>query len=136
MTKYLLDTNICIFLLRKKLFPESIIGNKWYDQCFVSQITVLELRYGSENSYDPKKSHDELNRFLQIISIIPITGLEMPFAIEKVRLRKMGKPLHDELDLLIGITVVENNLTLVTDSIKDFSNIDGIKIENWLQKSS
>ena len=41
-----------------------------------------------------------------------------------------------EFDLLIGITAVKNNLTLVTDNIKDFRNIDGIKIENWLQKSS
>ena len=39
--------------------------------------------------------------------------------------------MHDEFDLLIGVTAVENKLTLVTDNIKDFERLDGIKIENW-----
>lgn len=46
----------------------------------------------------------------------------------------IGKPIHDEFDLLIGITAVENNLTLVTDNVKDFERIDGIMIENWYQR--
>ena len=55
----------------------------------------------------------------------------MQYAKEKVRLRKIGKILHDEFDLLIGVTSVVNKLTLVTDNIKDMERIEGIKIENW-----
>jgi tRNA(fMet)-specific endonuclease VapC len=53
---------------------------------------------------------------------------------EKVRLRKIGKPINDEFDLLIGVTAVENKLTLVTDNSKDFDRINGIKMENWFTR--
>lgn len=42
--------------------------------------------------------------------------------------------MHDEFDLLIGVTAVENNLLLVTDNVSDFERIDGIQIENWFQR--
>lgn len=41
--------------------------------------------------------------------------------------------MNDEFDLLIGVTAIENKLTLITDNIKDFKELDGIKIENWLR---
>ncbi|MGD1893112.1 MAG: hypothetical protein ACFB15_21315 [Cyclobacteriaceae bacterium] len=43
--------------------------------------------------------------------------------------------MHDEFDLLIGITAVENKLTLVTDNAKDFKLIDGIQMENWFKRA-
>jgi tRNA(fMet)-specific endonuclease VapC len=46
----------------------------------------------------------------------------------------MGKPMHDEFDLLIGVTAIENKLTLVTDNEKDFERLNGIKIENWFNR--
>lgn len=49
-------------------------------------------------------------------------------------MRKIGKLIHDEFDLMIGVTAVENKLTLVTDNIKDFERVDGIKIENWFKR--
>ncbi len=56
------------------------------------------------------------------------------YAKEKVRLRKIGKPIHDEFDLLIGVTAIENKLTLVTDNVKDFERLNGMKIENWFKR--
>ncbi|MEI6679713.1 MAG: hypothetical protein WCL21_13950 [Mariniphaga sp.] len=67
------------------------------------------------------------------LSIIPIFGSIKRYAKEKVRLRSIGKPMHDEFDLLIGVTAVENKLTLVTDNSKDFERLDGIRIENWFK---
>ena len=43
----------------------------------------------------------------------------------------MGKPINDEFDLLIGVTALQHNLTLVTDNVNDFARLDGITIENW-----
>ena len=59
----------------------------------------------------------------------------MRYSVEKVRLRKLGKPINDEFDLLIGVTAIENQLTLVTDNVKDFEFLDGIRIENWFDRS-
>ena len=132
--QYLLDTNICVFFLRGKLNLDEIIKEKGRENCYVSEITVVELRYGAENSDNPEKSHKSVDDFLNGMSIVPIFGCIKRYAKEKVRLRKIGKPMHDEFDLLIGVTAIESKLTLVTDNIKDFERLDGIKIENWAKR--
>jgi tRNA(fMet)-specific endonuclease VapC len=129
--QYLLDTNICVFFLRGKLNLDEIIKQKGKENCFISEITVFELRYGAENSKNPTKSHKAVDLFVNGISIIPIYGAIKNYAKEKVRLRSIGKPMHDEFDLLIGVTATANKLTLITDNVKDFENLEGIKIENW-----
>ncbi len=131
---YLLDTNICVFFLRGKLNLDDLIRQKGRENCFICEITVFELRYGAENSDDPTKSHKSVDAFVNGLSIIPIYGSIKRYAKEKVRLKKMGKPMNDEFDLLIGVTAVENKLTLVTDNIKDFERLSGMKIENWFKR--
>lgn len=132
--QYLLDTNICVFFLRGKLNLDDLIKQKGRENCYISEITVFELRYGAENSDNPTKSHKSVDTFVDGLSIIPIYGSIKRYAKEKVRLRKIGKPMHDEFDLLIGVTAIENKLTLVTDNIKDFERLNGIKIDNWLNR--
>ncbi len=133
--QYLLDTNICVFFLRGKFNLDEIIKQKGRENCFISEITVFELRYGAENSDNPTISHKAVDAFVGGLTIVPIFGLIKRYAKEKVRLRKIGKPMHDEFDLLIGITAIENKLTLVTDNIKDFERLDGIEIENWFKRN-
>lgn len=132
--QYLLDTNICVFFLRGKFKLDELIKEKGRENFFVSEITVAELRYGAENSDDPVKSHKSVDDFLNGLSIIPMFGSIRRYAKEKVRLRKTGKPIHDEFDLIIGVTAIENKLTLVTNNLKDFERLDGIKIENWFKR--
>ncbi len=132
--QYLLDTSICVFFLRGLLDHNIIIKDKGLDNCYISEITVFELRFGAENSENSKKSHKAVDRFIQGLSIIPIYGCEKKYAEEKVRLRKNGTPMHDEFDLLIAITAIENKLTLVTDNVKHFENFEDLKIENWYSR--
>ncbi|MDR0866166.1 MAG: PIN domain-containing protein [Candidatus Symbiothrix sp.] len=126
--KYLLDTNICAFHLRGKL---NLAGRK---HCYISEITVFELRFGAENSDNPEKHHKLVNTLLKGLTILPIIGCVDIYAKEKVRLRKLGKPLNDDFDLLIGATAIKNGLTLVTDNIKDFERLENIEIENWMSR--
>lgn len=132
--QYLLDTNICVFFLRGKYNLDSIIKEKGNNNCYISEITVFELRFGAENSGNPVKSHNAIDLFVNGLTIIPIFGSIEKYAKEKVRLRSIGMPMNDEFDLLIGVTAIENKLTLVTDNEKDFINLDGIKIENWISR--
>ena len=129
--QYLLDTSICVFFLRGMLDLDMVIKDKGLDNCYISEITVFELRFGAENSKNPKKSHKAVDRFINGLSIIPIYGCAKRYAEQKVRLRKNGTPMHDEFDLLIGVTAIENQLTLVTDNVKDFKNFSELNIENW-----
>lgn len=131
--QYLLDTNICVFFLRGRLNLDDLIKQRGRENCFISEITVFELRYGAENSNNPVKSHKAVDAFIGGLSIVPIFGSIKRYAKEKVRLRKIGKPINDEFDLLISVTAVENKLILVTDNIKHFNRIDGIKMENWFK---
>lgn len=131
---YLLDTNICVFFLRGMLELDDMIRKVGRENCYVSEITAFELYFGAENSRDPRKSNHAVDHFLAGMSIIPIFGGVKRYAKEKVRLRKMGRPMHDEFDLLIGITAVENKLTLVMDNGKDFRDIKGLKTVNWFER--
>ncbi|MNK19098.1 tRNA(fMet)-specific endonuclease VapC [compost metagenome] len=132
--QYLLDTNICVFFLRGKLNLDEIIREKGISNCFISELTVFELKFGAENSDNPKKSHKAVDNFINGLSIIPIIGSVEKYAEIKVKLRKNGTPLHDEFDLILSVTALTNRLTLVTDNIKDFKNIENLKIENWFER--
>ncbi len=62
------------------------------ENCYISEITVLELRFGAENSVDKSKSHKAVDVFLKGIVIIPIYGSINKYAEEKVRLNKLDTP--------------------------------------------
>ncbi len=133
--KYLLDTNICIHFLKDEHKVKNTIKKLGFRNCYFSEITILELLYGIENSYDSKK---ELNRqafeqFYALIknNIILINNSFKTFAIEKAKLKKKGQLIAD-FDLLIGATAIANNLILVTRNVKHFKRLSNIKIENWI----
>ena len=131
--RYLLDTSICVFYLRGKLNFNQFIKDSWRDNCCISEVTILELRYGAENSNNPQKHHQAVDMFLQGLTVIPIVKVVNFYAKEKVRLRKKGMPLHDEFDLIIGSSALANDLILVTDNVKHFMNFENIKTENWIR---
>jgi tRNA(fMet)-specific endonuclease VapC len=133
--QYLLDTSICIFFLRGKLDFDEIVRQKGLSNCYISELTVFELKYGAENSNHPKKSHEAVDKFIEGLTVIPIFGIVKEYAKTKVYLNKNGTPLHDEFDLIIGVTALSNELTLVTDNVKHFRYIKNLKIENWFERS-
>lgn len=131
--QYLLETSICIFFLRGKLNFDEIIRKKGLENCYISEITVFELKYGAENSDNPEVSHKAVDKFVKGLAVLPIFGIVDQYARNKVYLRKNGTPLHDEFDLIIGVSALANEMTLVTDNIKDFRHIKNLKLENWLE---
>lgn len=62
---FLLDTSICVFFLRGKINLDKIIKEVGLENCYISEITVAELRFGAENSENPSKSHKAVDAFLQ-----------------------------------------------------------------------
>lgn len=129
--KYLLDTSICVFFLRGKLDLNEVMQEKGRKNCLISEMTVFELRFGAESSENPEKSHLAVTDFINGLTIIPLYGIVYAYSKEKVRLRRIGKPMHDEFDLLIGVTALHNKLILATDNVKDFRHIDDLIVENW-----
>lgn len=130
MKHYLLDSNICIYYLKGLYDLDKKINSVKSENCFISEITLAELKFGVENSMKPEKNQKALDRFLTGIQILPIFEAIDTYAKEKASLRKLGKTV-DEFDLLIGCTAVAYDMTLVTNNTNHFQNITNIKLENW-----
>ena len=132
MIKYLLDTNIIVFLFKKRFNINEKIQKAGITNCFISDVTVAELYFGVECSeaeiIDEKRSR--LNSFLESIQIIPFSTATELFAREKARLTKLGEIIPD-FDILIGATAVANDFVLVTNNKRHLSRIKNIEIEDW-----
>jgi tRNA(fMet)-specific endonuclease VapC len=135
MRKYLLDTNIIVFLFKKRYEMNEKIKMVGIKNCAISDVTVAELYFGVEcsNSDVIEEKRASLSLFLERIQIIPFSTAIEVYAKEKSRLTKVGEIIPD-FDILIGATAVANNYTLVTNNLKHLTRIQNIKIENWVEK--
>lgn len=131
---YLLDTNICIFYLRGRYHIDQLIDKVGWENCYISEITELELKMGVELSMqkDGIDRSEQLSQFLSDINVLPINGAIGIAAAEKVRLRLAGTPCDDNFDLLIACTAIANDMICITDNTKDFHRFRDIRLENWV----
>ena len=112
--QYLLDTNICVFILRQKFGVGERVLQAGVSNCFISELTYAELLYGAEFSDHPENNKALVDRFLSRIRVVPI------------------KDMVEDFDLLIGSTAVQCGFTMVTENTRHFQNIEGIQLENWV----
>jgi len=130
LKKYLIDTNIAIYYMKGKFALNKKFDLVSTDNCFISEITLAELKFGVENSEKPDKNRKALEDFLTAIYVLPIFHSLDLYAKEKARLRKAGTTI-DDFDLLIGVTSIMHGLTMVTNNTDHFKRINGIDLENW-----
>ncbi|MFN0189004.1 MAG: type II toxin-antitoxin system VapC family toxin [Bacteroidia bacterium] len=132
MKRYLLDTNICVYFLKGQFDLDKRIEKAEIQNCYISEITIAELKFGAENSEHKEKNRKTIDEFVSKFTIIPVYSSLDIYAREKARLRKKGQPL-DDFDLLIGATAISNNLILVTRNVTDFERLEGISLVNWIK---
>lgn len=128
--EYLLDTNICIYFLKGRFGLVEKIDKIGFENLYISEITVAELKYGIEKSENPEKTRPIINELIDRFKILTIFSSLDIFAKEKARLKKAGK-IVDDFDLLIGSTAVQKNMVLVTNNEKHFERLHNINVENW-----
>jgi len=129
---YLLDTNICIYIIKKKpvevfeKFKNLAIGDVG-----ISSITLAELQYGIEKSSNSQKNREALEKFLTPIEIVDY-GYEatVEYGIIRAELEKKGISIGP-LDTLIASHAKSLEVILVTNNVREFERIPGLKIENW-----
>ncbi len=105
------------------------------ENCFISEMTLAELKFGIANSDRPENNKKVVNNFLTGVQVLPIFHSLDLFATEKARLRKLGSPI-DDFDLLIGVTSVTYGLIMVTNNTNHFKRIVGIKLEDWTKETA
>ncbi len=131
MKKYLLDTNICIYFLKGQYQLNKKIAEVEERNCFISEITVAELKYGVENSKTVEAMRKIVEAFIPKFVVVPIYNSLDVYAKEKARLRKQGL-IIDDFDILIGSTAIANEMVMVTNNVVHLSRLSNINIEDWV----
>jgi len=130
---FLLDTNICIFLIKKKSTILLDKLKKNYNKgIFISSLTLAELEFGIENSEHKEKNKLSLFEFLSIFEILPFEQSDtQAFGIIKADLKKSGN-LIGSIDALLAAQAISRNLTFITNNTKEFKRVKNLKIEDWI----
>ena len=131
--KYLLDTNICIALLRGNRDIARKIIDLGEGACHLSIITLSELMFGDYYSKREEQEVPKVKQFVERFPVISLSESVEEYAIIKTRLRSSGI-LIDEFDLMIAASALAGGYTLVTDNIKHFQRITDLKLENWIKR--
>jgi len=132
-TRYLLDTNICIYIakgqptaVRRKFEALSL------PQLAMSTITVGELRFGAEKSQSRARALATIAQLVQMIQpcALPLAAAEH-YGHVRATLSQQGLPIGNN-DLWIAAHALAEGWTLVTNNLREFSRVPGLRVENWV----
>jgi tRNA(fMet)-specific endonuclease VapC len=129
---FMLDTNICIYLINNKP-PQvrEILEQHNSMKTALSSVVVFELQYGIEKSLAKAKNEVALEIFLSDFEIEPFSKTAASRAAKiRATLEKAGTPIG-AYDYFIAAHALELGATLVTNNIKEFKRVKGLKLENW-----
>lgn len=134
--KYILDTNILIEFVHGNISVINNIVDVGFDNCCMSVLSLYELYYGAFNCKKKEYFDQEIDRIQRLakrFEILPLPLNAAKYGAMKVDLRRKGLKI-DEFDMLIGSQALTENLIVVTDNLKHFGLIDGLIIENWMNR--
>ncbi len=130
--KYLLDTNICIFVIKKK--PALVLQRfvqQPADEVGISSVTLAELRYGADKSAAPARNHAALDGFLAPILVADFDSLAADrYGKVRTYVEQQGTPIGP-LDTMIAAHALSLATTLVTNNTSEFSRVPGLVWEDW-----
>ncbi len=132
--KFLLDTNICIYLIKKKpgqllqKFKAQAVG-----EIGISSITAAELWFGVQKSHYPDKNQRALAQFLIPLAVVNFDRqAAMTYGRIRAWLEGQGTPIGS-MDTLIAAQALSMQVTLVTNNMREFSRVPELKLENWVE---
>jgi tRNA(fMet)-specific endonuclease VapC len=130
MTGFMLDTDISSYIIKRR--PATLVENfeKYAEMLNVSVITAGELRFGAQKAGRPKLA-ELVEAYLERLAILDWTNeVTSHYARIRSELERSGKPIGN-MDLLIASHAVSQGMPLVTNNLKHFSNVSGLKVEVW-----
>jgi tRNA(fMet)-specific endonuclease VapC len=132
MPPYMLDTNMCIYLMKNQ--PEEVAQR--FAQCYVgdvlmSAITLAELEFGVSVCADPERERNNLDALIELIEVKPFDA-SAALAYGPVR-KATRERKSDHLDKLIAAHAIALGATLVTNNERDFAAYPTLVVENWMK---
>ncbi len=132
MIKYMLDTNICIYIIKQK--PENVIERfrqTPISDIGISSITLSELEYGAVKSAKPERNKLALAQFIAPIELCAYDDLAAQhYGKIRADLERQGTPIGS-LDMLIAAHALSIDSVLITNNESEFRRVPALKIENW-----
>lgn len=132
----MLDTNICSFIMREH--PVAVINTLQThvdnrDRIVVSAITYAELRFGAIGKKASPKHNVIINEFMERIDAVLAWGLDAVDAtvVIKKQLGDKGMPISNN-DAMIAGHAISASCVLVTNNIREFERVSGLKFEDWV----
>lgn len=133
MLKYLLDTNIVIYVIKKR--PEQVrnVFNRHHGRMAISSITLAELVHGAEKSSDAARNITVVEDFVSRLAVLPYDDkAAWQYGHIRAALEKSGQPIGIN-DLHIAAHARSNSITLITNNMCEFERVPGLLLENWVE---
>jgi len=136
MPRYLLDTNICIYIKNHR--PTEVLARFSKlppGKVVMSAITYGELCFGAEKSSKSKESRQILEQLIMLIPVLPLDEtVSAHYGKIRQHLQASGTPIGNN-DLWIASHALANKLILVTNNVTEFERVLGLRVENWVGQS-
>ena len=134
MLKFLLDTNIVIYVIKQRPHPVLEIFNRHHGRMAISAVTLAELVHGAEKSSDVSQNTAVVEDFVSRLAVLPYDDkAAWHYGNIRAALEKMGQPIGIN-DLHIAAHVRSNGLTLVSNNLREFEKVPGLLLENWARQ--
>jgi tRNA(fMet)-specific endonuclease VapC len=136
MLRYMLDTNLCIRVLRQRPAGLREGFNLEADSLCISTIVLSELLHGAAKSARPERNRLEVEGFAARLEVLPFDAAAADHAAEiRASLERMGRRIGG-YDLLIAGHARSRGLVVVTGNLAEFSRVEGLRCEDWLDSNS
>lgn len=132
MLRYMLDTNICIYVIKN--YPPDLRErfNHAAEQLCISSVTLGELHYGAEKSARRQQNLQAIEQFVARLEVLPFTAKAAAhYGQIRAELERAGAPCGPH-DLQIGGHARSEGLVVVTNNLREFSRMSGLRVENWV----
>ncbi len=132
MLRYLLDTNIVIYVMKRRP-PELLqVFNAHAGHMAISVVTLAELMHGAEKSSQPLRNFAAIEDFCSRLEVLPYTAkAAQHYGAIRAVLERGGEPIGVN-DLHIAAYARSEGLTLVTNNMREFSRVPALQVENWV----
>ena len=134
MLKYMLDTDISIFIIKRRPVELLTAFNAYDGQIAISSITLSELLHGVEKSANPKKNRDNVESFVSRLEVLEYTPkASAHYGDIRADLERKGQVIGVN-DMHIAAHARSEGVIAVTNNVREFGRVDGLRVENWLEQ--
>jgi tRNA(fMet)-specific endonuclease VapC len=131
MLTHMLDTNICIYVMKRHSLGLRQKFNAMAEQLCISSITLGELHYGAEKSARRVENLTEIENFAARLEVLSFgEKAAAHYGQLRAELERAGKPCGPH-DMQIGAHARSEGLVLVTNNTREFARMPGLRSENW-----